>query len=327
MKSQFTKKIIWAIDPFEKPLKSRSQLISTLGRISKEQKAVVEPVHILDFSLETKSSFKRSQFQYNQYREGAKKATEAALKGIQGIQFLPARILMVEDSTPKETVQILVDYATQTQALLFVVGTHARRGLPRLFLGSFSETLLMHSHIPVITISPDCLINAGQNQILFATDFSKVSSLAFQKVITFSKNSNADLTLFHVIPHPIEPLVQSGTYLISGGLVSTPDFMKKNEETTRKLADKWKKIAQDKGVKIKVQIDSSRGSISELILKLAREQNFGLIAMSAESGTVSSTLIGSVAREVVRRSPCPVWVLRPHEVSSEEASANQCQAF
>jgi len=231
------KKIIWAIDPFEETIKSRAQLITALKHISNEQEAVVEPVHVLKLSLENEEDSEIAQSQLSEYKYGAERATQEVLKDIRGLQFLPPRILMVEDSSPAGMTKALVDYATATHSLLIVVGTHARHGLPRLFLGSFAETLLLHSQqMPVITVGPECLSRTQQNQILFATDFKEGSAQAYQRVLNFAKNLKAEITLFHVIPHGIEPILQSGMYLLSGGWVSPPDYPSEKEDLRRK---KW----------------------------------------------------------------------------------------
>ena len=121
---------------------------------------------------------------------------------------------------------------------------------------------------------------------------------------------SAEMTLFHVIPHSIEPVLQSGTYLLSGGWVVPPEAVSEKRIRPRKLADRWVSEAKEKGISVKIHFDSSRGNIAELILKQARSKKFGWIAMASESGAVSSALVGSITREIVRQSPCPVWVMR-----------------
>ena len=138
--------------------------MATLAAISKEQKAEVEPVHVLDFSLQ-KEEFKVEQAQVSHLRNAAKKAAEDSLKDVKGIKLLPPHVIMIQDSSPKGRAQALVEYANETHALFIVAGTHARHGLPRLFLGSFAETVILHSDIPVITICPECLAPTSHHDI------------------------------------------------------------------------------------------------------------------------------------------------------------------
>jgi nucleotide-binding universal stress UspA family protein len=47
----------------------------------------------------------------------------------------------------------ILKHAEEFKPELVVMGTHARKGITRLFLGSVAENVLRHAHIPVLTIS------------------------------------------------------------------------------------------------------------------------------------------------------------------------------
>lgn len=48
--------------------------------------------------------------------------------------------------------QELVNYADQQGADLLVLGTHGRTGLMHLLMGSFAETVMRQSHLPLLII-------------------------------------------------------------------------------------------------------------------------------------------------------------------------------
>ena len=48
--------------------------------------------------------------------------------------------------------QGLVDYADSHGADLIVIGTHGRTGLMHLLMGSFAETVMRQSHLPLLVI-------------------------------------------------------------------------------------------------------------------------------------------------------------------------------
>ena len=48
--------------------------------------------------------------------------------------------------------QELVDYADEQGANLLVLGTHGRTGLMHLLMGSFAETVMRQSHLPLLVI-------------------------------------------------------------------------------------------------------------------------------------------------------------------------------
>lgn len=52
----------------------------------------------------------------------------------------------------REMAQELVDYADSNGADLLVLGTHGRSGLMHLLMGSFAETVMRQSHLPLLII-------------------------------------------------------------------------------------------------------------------------------------------------------------------------------
>ncbi len=324
-KNHVENRIIWAVDPFEEPLKAQAAIISTLRDLSRRQKAVVEPVHVLNFTMDEAQGFKMAQHQFEKYKQGA---TQAVLENVKDLRtdtiaFMPPRVLMLEDSAPALMAKTLVRHAGSIHAHLIVVGTHARHGIPRLVLGSFTETLLLHSQVPVVAVGPECAAHTHSTHgdqtthpehLLFATDLESNSFKVFQKVLEFAHESHLKITLFHVTSLGIDPVVQSGAYLLGGGWVPTQDELGDQQGAYRarkqKVAEEWIQEAQKHRVDTDVHFDSGQGPISDLILRHARTQKSSWIAMAAESGAVKSALIGSITRQVVRQAACPVWVAR-----------------
>ena len=60
--------------------------------------------------------------------------------------------LLVTTKGAKEMAQELVDYADDHGADLIVIGTHGRTGLMHLLMGSFAETVMRQSHLPLLVI-------------------------------------------------------------------------------------------------------------------------------------------------------------------------------
>ena len=246
---------------------------------------------------------------FKEYMPSVIKAMEVSLRdfNLKGLKK-PVTAIQVTPSL-RQAVKSLVSRAKTEQANLIVVGTHARRGFSRFFLGSFTETLLLQSKIPVLVVNPSSKPRP-MDRILFPTDFSTPSKAAFRKVVALSRALGGRITLLHVIPHPIEPVFQSGVYLLGGGWVSVPEFMQKTEENQRKIAQTWVQEAARTGVDVDIVFESGLKGVYSAILSQAEALKAGLIAMAAESGPVASTLMGSVTRQVVRDASCPVWIMR-----------------
>lgn len=60
--------------------------------------------------------------------------------------------LLIAVKGAKDMAQELVNYADQQGADLIVMGTHGRGGLMHLLMGSFAETVMRQSHLPLLVI-------------------------------------------------------------------------------------------------------------------------------------------------------------------------------
>lgn len=62
------------------------------------------------------------------------------------------RHLIIANKGAKEMAQLLVAYADQQGSDLIILGTHGRSGLMHLLMGSFAETVMRESHLPLLVI-------------------------------------------------------------------------------------------------------------------------------------------------------------------------------
>lgn len=84
--------------------------------------------------------------QGNEVLEAAEAAARS--KGVENI----VKHLLVANKGAREMAQELVDYADGHGADLLVLGTHGRTGLMHLLMGSFAETVMRQSHLPLLVI-------------------------------------------------------------------------------------------------------------------------------------------------------------------------------
>lgn len=302
------KKLIWAYDPMEGTNETHAAVARALAYINENTEASIQPVYVLspaDLNLQ----MDLTQPHLKQFLPSAEEIIQNSLRGIQLEYLIEPEIIVQKTPLLRQAVNSLLSYAKTKHADLIVAGTHARKGLERLLLGSFTETLILHSKIPVLVVNPSIEPHPVR-QILFPTDLASGSQAHFKKVCSLARNLGAEVTLLHVISHPIEPVFQTGIYLIGGGWVAVPDFMKATEARQRKIAERWKADAASAGVVVSVAFDPGHEGVRQTILNRAAQMNAGLIAMAAQSGPVATAILGSVARQVVREARCPVWVMR-----------------
>jgi len=244
----------------------------------------------------------------------ANRALQGFVRQVPGLSdtvLLEPKVLAAEQPSLTVAAWTLVSYAQEVGAQLSVVRTNARQGLSRLFLGSFAETLILYSKIPVIVVGPTSK-KPNRKHLLFATDFGEHSFIFFKKVTTLAKQMGADISIFHSRSRPVQSMLQSGVYLLGGGWFSLPEtpasFSEQKESES--ILTAWVAYALRHGVKARGRSDGEGKSIAEAILKQARAEKTSLIAMAVQSGALAASLVGTISREVLRSAPCPVLVMR-----------------
>lgn len=303
-------KIIWALDAFESPARLNSAAADVIRGIAARKPLQIEPVYVLSASqLNLPLEFGGPWIE--EYRPAAEKALEQIVKQEDLGETLPPHILYQESSATTHSVKTLADYAKRSQAEFIIAGTHGRKGISRLILGSFAESLLLHSSVPVIIVGVRPRRLESFDALLFPTEFGPRSKEIFKRVVDFAKDMGSRVILYHSVPHPIEPVMESGVYLLGGSWIPVSAYFSLEEDRQRRRAEAWAKWAKGRGITVEIEINSEEKSISQSILEVARSRKAGLICMEAQSGSVAATLIGSITRQVIRSADCPVWVLRP----------------
>ena len=142
------------------------------------------------------------------------------------------------------------------------------------------------------------------SRILMATDFSNYSREALDYALYLAKKLGADLYLLHVMPPIYHPAMSSRI---------GPEVLKQirsfEEEEHKKLVTLARNVSR-KGMEVHPMF--REGIPFREILKAADEISADLIVLGTQGRTgLDRFMIGSVAERVVRKSPCPVFVIRP----------------
>ena len=84
-------------------------------------------------------------------REGGRKiiAKAAALAKKQG---MAVKTVLVESVGPRRVADVIVQQAKKQRADAIVIGTHGRRGLSRMVMGSDAEEVVRSSPVPVVLV-------------------------------------------------------------------------------------------------------------------------------------------------------------------------------
>lgn len=291
------KKIVWAVDALEQPgLQQNTYFL--LGALARETGAEIFPVHILTFP----------------YQEAALALAEKRLKSLSEdadiAQIRPGKIFIDRTNLRRNAVALVHEYALDKQADVIVAATHSRGALSRLFLGSFAETLLLQSEIPVITVNPGTQVRERISNVLFPTTFDKKFRAGFQRTVQLCAALDARLTVYY--KEPFIPMME-----VSQELVDVLAEMDRDRKAEAKL---WQDWAQRQHVPMETRMDIVPGDVAKEIEAYARSHNMDLIVMVSETTDLDAPRVGSLCRKVVRQAHCPVWTMKTDDFEAVDFS-------
>ncbi|HEY2154786.1 MAG TPA: universal stress protein [Isosphaeraceae bacterium] len=147
--------------------------------------------------------------------------------------------------------------------------------------------------------------------ILAPTDFSEHASKALRYAAALAERFGATLHLLHVLPEvvPMAPDLVAGAPDLVIATALPPEYYRDTEAESlealgRVLDPSWGAVASvERAVRL--------GDPVEEIIDYAAEQRIDLIVIATHGRTgLGHVLLGSVAEQIVRHSPCPVLTIR-----------------
>jgi nucleotide-binding universal stress UspA family protein len=198
----------------------------------------------------------------------------------------------------------ILEEATALPADLIVVGTHGLGGFDRLMLGSVAEKVLRKATCPVMTVPPVVATTAAvpYKRLLCPLDFSESSLSALRFATSLAKESDAHLTLLHVIdvPPDDELLVEQ---------FDAPEFRQFVDDRARRRLEAL--ITADVRVWCQPGTKVAYGKPYQQILETAASEGSDLIVIGVRGrNPLDLRVFGSTTNQVVRRAPCPVVTLK-----------------
>jgi nucleotide-binding universal stress UspA family protein len=200
---------------------------------------------------------------------------------------------------------VILDYVRANDIDLVVMGTHGRRGLGHLFLGSVAEEVVRFSPCPVLTIKEKKEPSeAGPWQkILVPIDFSKHSEQAVRYAKELAVMFGAELQILHIVEELLHPA------FYASGRSSIFEFMPEIEASSVKETNRILKEAG--GPEVKFELHLQEGRASRDIVRFAERHGSDLIVIATHGLTgIEHLLLGGVTEKVVRFSSVPVFTVK-----------------
>jgi nucleotide-binding universal stress UspA family protein len=196
----------------------------------------------------------------------------------------------------------ILTLAEEHDATLIVMGTHARRGLARMFLGSTTDAVLRGSTIPVLTLRSDpapgheadrCL-----HRVLVAVDDSPPSDAALAAAYALPADDRRDFFVYSVVE--IEA---------PSGLRAAAAYERERRHEAHLTIQRAISSARSHGIEI--QGCAVDGRPAEVIVDAARVRNVDLIVVGSHGRRgLRRLFLGSVAEHIVRNAAVPTLVIR-----------------
>ena len=161
--------------------------------------------------------------------------------------------------------------------------------------------------------------------ILYCTDLSKNASFAFKHAVYLAKKTGADIHILNVVEQlSSEEKFTLQTYIIDQA--SRKEFLQQRlkhayEQLQQRQDYFWDVIApSEKALRNKiVSCEIIEGYPTQAIIKRSKELECDLIVMGAHEKGWLHTLLGSVAKNVLRESRIPTLIVpRPEKQEKEK---------
>jgi nucleotide-binding universal stress UspA family protein len=194
----------------------------------------------------------------------------------------------------------ILSAAEENNSDLIVMGTHGRSGISRILAGSVAESVLRGAHCPVLALrSAESGVERAEDigSILAPIDLSQHSRDVARFARALARDLGAQLVLLHVAPREI---------VVPGEIPLEVDL-----QGCREALDELREKLDGPDLKSDIQIAIRQGDEVSEILHAADTKECGLIVMGTHGRTgLLRFLMGSVSEAVLRRSRCPVLVVK-----------------
>ncbi len=210
-------------------------------------------------------------------------------------------ITHVAERSDSHADQAIVDYASDNNIDLIVMGARGGGKILRKLLGGTVEHVIEMSPCPVLVSRGDKHQSVPRN-ILVAVDFADHTENLLKGATWLANTVEARLDILHVIPPSFLGTLYVG---LDGTPISLDEIRKANLNRLEELADRVIPETVPSAVHI------SEGDPSFEVAECIKRCQSDLLVVSTHAYTgLKRLLLGSTARRIIRDVPCSVFVFK-----------------
>ncbi|HEV3339939.1 MAG TPA: universal stress protein [Pirellulales bacterium] len=151
-------------------------------------------------------------------------------------------------------------------------------------------------------------------KILVPIDFSDASLVALSRAVTLAKSLDATVTVVHAIP-PVssgaDPVIGPDAMMVDW---RSPASASELEHRLREGAERQLRAAVDPylGQGLDLHFRTLWGAPFIEVIHAVQEEAYDLVVVGTRGrSAIARMLVGSTSTKLVRKCPCPVWVVKP----------------
>jgi len=290
-------KIVWAVSPFEANRALDQRAVAILDALVGPRDSI-EALYVAS-PMETSLATAFDVPAADRYAAYPKRLVQERMRAL-GLARARASVVSVDSVSLSVAARLFAAHAAGAKADLVLVASHARKGVPRLFMGSFAETLVHVAKSDLLTYRETVPIWKGKpRSLLYAHDLSAGADRGFERAIAHAKRWGSALHVLHV-PEPAY-----GIHFRE----QTRDVAAYRRRVEQKVEALSARIARAR-LEGSAEIDATWAPIADLVLARAKRVAADVVAVHAKSGRLAGFMGGSVTRQVLRSAPIPVLVVK-----------------
>ena len=271
---------------------SRAALIESANRVKKRGGQVL----LLNSVYFDEEEFGNKPEQLGLRLEAARKICSEAKEMVRKEFNIEVESFVAEGEPP----EVISRTAEEMGADLIAMGTHGRRGIKRLIMGSVTSGVIAHSHCDVLVVKKPCTLCTGEfTSILLPFDGSDFSKKALSHAHALAKDEGSEITALYVIPRYEEMI----------GFMKTDSIRKSLYKEADRIIEMARTGFSGNGVTLATSIEE--GNAGDKIIEIANRLKNDLIVMGSYGWRgVNKAILGSTTERVIMNSSCPILVVK-----------------
>ncbi|MEZ5988677.1 MAG: universal stress protein [Planctomycetota bacterium] len=180
-----------------------------------------------------------------------------------------------------------------------IVGSHGRKGLTRLLMGSTAERLVRESEVPIGVVKGE---PGPVRSIALASDFSDSSQPAFEVFCDYAKGLGVPGHLLHAL--------DEDAWMLQASMIATSVPLDLGPVEQKARDDLAALAARAKAAGVTCEAELLEGSPWELIEDYTRKHDVGMLVLGTHGYRgYERFVLGSVAQKLLRTVSAPVLVV------------------